>query len=222
MKYIVTFLITGFLLNSSYSQQGVNNYSHYLFPDFTKGFILMKNGQKSNYMLNYNSITNEMVFNKNKVNLAVTDEEMKLIDTVYIKDRKFIVLNNQFVEFAYKSKFGLYVEHKCKIQDKGAKIGYGRTSPATSQLSISALSDLNIYYGGTGLLYKFDLPERYVSKSSKTYWLEIDNQIEKFTNLGKLKKIFSNKKSLIKKYLKTNSVTFNNQKSVASLVSSLE
>jgi hypothetical protein len=44
-------------------------------------------------LLNYNSLTEEMIFENNGKKLAIGKGELELVDTVFIKDRKFVILN---------------------------------------------------------------------------------------------------------------------------------
>ncbi len=47
--------------------------SHYLFPELTAGQVLMKDGTLNAAMLNYNAITEEIVFQQNGQVLALAD-----------------------------------------------------------------------------------------------------------------------------------------------------
>ncbi len=58
--------------------------------------VKMKSGETSNQVLNYNILTNEMIFNNAEKYLAIASPEN--VDTIYINNRKFIPLNNKFYE----------------------------------------------------------------------------------------------------------------------------
>ena len=62
MKHIYCILIFGLMSISSYAQPKFKEVSHYLFPEFTQGVVLMKDGGKNETLLNYNSLTEEMIF----------------------------------------------------------------------------------------------------------------------------------------------------------------
>jgi len=72
--------------------------SHYLFPEFTKGSVMMKDGTETSAMLNYNAVTREMIFQQNGRVLALADPTLSLTDTVRIEDRKFVLFDDEFVE----------------------------------------------------------------------------------------------------------------------------
>ena len=47
----------------------------YLFPEFTWGVLLMKAGTKYDHILNYYSITEEMIFENNGKKMAMSKSE---------------------------------------------------------------------------------------------------------------------------------------------------
>ena len=65
-----------------------NTSKHYILKEFMLGSVKMKNGQTENAIMNYNQLTEEMIFEQNGLLLAV-DSIMK-IDTVNIDSRLFI------------------------------------------------------------------------------------------------------------------------------------
>ena len=89
-------MIMNILVVTGYSQVRVLELSHYLFPEFTKGVVLMKTGVKNEALLNYNSLTEEMIFDNKGTKLALG--QLDQVDTVYIQNRKFFPLNKKFVE----------------------------------------------------------------------------------------------------------------------------
>ena len=124
----------------------------------------MKSGIKNQALLNYNSLTEEMIFENNGKKLAISKGEQGLVDTVFIEDRKFIVLNNNFFELVYHSKSDLYVEHKCSMIPPGKPTAYGGTSETSSVTSTSS-------FNSGGQLYALELPEGYEIKPYFCYSL---------------------------------------------------
>jgi len=149
MKRVFFFLIFNLSLSAAYSQSEVIEDYHYLFPEFTQGVVLMKSGTKNNALLNYNLLTEEMVFEDKGKKFSLGKEEQELVDTVFIKNRKFFKLNNTFIEFIYHSKFDLYAEHKCSVKQPGKPAGYGGTSET------SAITSYSSYLSG-GLVYEYE------------------------------------------------------------------
>jgi hypothetical protein len=175
----------------------------------------MKSGIKNQLLLNYNSLTEEMIFENNGKKLAIAEGELKLIDTVFIESRKFIPMNNKFFELAYHSKCDLYVEHKCSMIAPGKPSAYGGTSQTSSVTSISSIKS-------AGRLYEIELPEGYEIKPYTCYWLKKNGELNKFINLKQLMKLYEDKKDLFKAYVRKYDVRYNNQAGMIQLIKYLE
>ena len=215
MKRVFFFLIFNLSLSAAYSQSEVIEDYHYLFPEFTQGVVLMKSGTKNNALLNYNLLTEEMVFEDKGKKFSLGKEEQELVDTVFIKNRKFFKLNNTFIEFIYHSKFDLYAEHKCSVKQPGKPAGYGGTSET------SAITSYSSYLSG-GLVYELKLPNGYETKPYNYYWLKKNGGLNKFMNMRQLMKLYDDKEDLFKAYIKKNEVIFNNQESMVQLIKYME
>jgi len=213
MKQIFLFLLAFTAVNVSFGQAKVIEITHYLFPEFSKGVVLMKNGMKNEASLNYNSLTEEMIFENNGIKLAVS--QLDKIDTIFIKNRKFIPVNNKFFEIVYQSKYTLFAEHKCSIKDPGKPSGYGGTSQTSATTTYSS------YFSG-GQVYELKLPEGYQTKPFVDYWLRKDGQINKFLSLRQLSKFFSDKEDLFKVFVKKQDVKYDNETSLVELIKFLE
>ena len=237
MKHIYCILISGLMFISSSAQPKYQEITHYLFPEFTQGVVLMKDGGKNETLLNYNSLTEEMIFENKGYKLAIAQKEFARIDTVYIKDRKFIVLNDQFVEllyhsnfiidrktielndqfveFSYHSNWDLYVEYKCKVKEPGKPSGYGGTSKTTAVRSYSS-------FYSEGMFYPLKLPDGYETAPYTYYWIKKDEELDKFKTMKELKKLYKEKEDLFKPYVKKHGVKYGNQESIILLIEYLE
>ena len=184
MKHFYCILISSLLFISSYGQSNYIEASHYLFPEFTQGEILMKTGKRNIAMLNYNSLTEEMIFENNGQKRAVGINEILLVDTVYIKDRKFVALNEKFVELVHHSKWDLYVEHTCNVEEQGKPAGYGGETQTGAATSVSSL------YTQGRVVYDLKLPDAYKTKPYSIYWLKKNGELYKFMNMRELKKTY--------------------------------
>lgn len=215
MKTIFSLQLLILSVLPSLSQVKMVELSHYLFPEFTQGVILLKNGSEYKPLLNYNSLTEEMVFDENGKKMAISKAMVDQVDTVFIKNRKFITFNNTFIELIFHSKVDLYVEHKCYIKDPGKPSGYGGTSQTSAITSYSTLiSD--------GLVYDLNLPEGYEAKPYLCYWLMKEGKYKSIANMGQLKDLYQDKSDLLKEFVKKNKVKFNNQESIIQLIEYLE
>lgn len=215
MKRYYYLLIFSLLVTTSYSQATVKELTHYIFPEFTQGIILMKNGVKNKALLNYNSLTEEMIFVDKGKKLAIGDTELELVDTIFIIDRKFFTLNKKFVELIFHSKCDLYAEHKCNLIEKGKQAAYGGTSETSATTSYSSLvSD--------GRFYELELPDNYRIDPYTTYWLKKNDELNKFVSIKQLMKLYDDKKDLFKAYIKNHDVKYKNQLSIVQLIEYLE
>jgi hypothetical protein len=111
------FLIIVFSCNRGYSQhvkQGIK-LVHYVFDEFSPGTVKMKSGETSNQVLNYNILTNEMIFDN---------------------EGKYIPLNNKFYEVLIASGMPLLLEFSASVSEPGTSTGYGGTSSTTASTSL--------------------------------------------------------------------------------------
>ena len=209
MKRIFSLLILSLFVFVANSQEQKVAVTHYIFPEFTKGVILMKTGLKNEASLNYNSLTEEMIFENKGTKLALG--QLEQIDTVYILKRKFIPLNGKFLELILHSSADLFAEHKCKLVDPGTPAGYGGTSQTAATTTYSKLLS-------GGQAYDLKLPESIETNPSIVYWLKKDSELTRFLSVNQLSKIFKDKSDEFKKYTKEHRVSLNNQQSLIDLV----
>lgn len=210
----ITFVLIFSLLSAVCSSQvKVVELTHYLFPEFTNGVVLMKSGEKNEASLNYNSLTEEMIFDNRGVKLAIG--QLELVDTIYIGGRKFFLLDNKFVELIYKSKSEVYAEYKCSVKDPGKPAAYGGTSQTSATTTYSS------YFTG-GQVYDLKLPEGYETKPFTHFWLKKDGKLNKFLTVRQLSKFYGEKENLIKAYQKTHEVKYDDQESILELIKFLD
>lgn len=215
MKRILVIFLLNLVLFSSFAQNRGVELSHYIFPEFKNGTVLMKSGQQHQALLNYNTLSEEMIFEDKGRKLAISKEEKEKVDTVFIEGRKFFVLNGRFAELIYRSGYELYAEYRCDVKYPGKPAGYGGTSETSSVSTYSG-----VYSGG--VLYELKLPDDFKIKPYIIYWLKKDGVINKFVNLKQLNKIFSDRKDLIKEYISSNNPDFNDRESLIRLIRYLE
>ncbi len=213
MKKLLSITTLCFLFSAIYGQVKVLEVTHYIFPEFTKGTVLMKTGVKNEALLNYNSLTEEMIFDTKGKKLAMT--QLEQVDTVYISNHKFFIHNNKFVELLHKSKYELYVEHKCNVKDPGKPSAYGGTSQTSATTTYSS------YLSG-GQVYELKLPEGVETKPYTEFWFKKDGKTNKFLSIRQLTKYFEDKEDTFKEFVKANNVKYENQESVVALVKFME
>lgn len=213
MKRVFYALIFSVLCTNTYSQVKILELSHYLFPEFAKGVVVMKTGIKNEALMNYNSLTEEMIFDNKGTKLAMS--QLEQVDTVLIHGRKFVLVNEKFVEIMYQSKYTLYAQHKCSVKDPGKPSAYGGTSQTSATTSYSS------YFSG-GQVYELKLPDGFETRPFIDYWLEKDGKANKFLSIRQLPKLFGEKENMAKAYLKNNQVKYEDQESIVELIKFIE
>jgi hypothetical protein len=213
MKTIYLVLFLSLLLSNSFAQNNKVAIYHYVFPEFVKGTVLMKSGVTNIAMLNYNALTEEMIFEVSGKKLAMS--RLSDIDTVYIDGRKFFPFQNKFVEIIYHNKFDLYALYRASIVDPGKPAAYGGTSQTSAVTSYSS-------FFSAGQAYELELPQGTETKASIEYWLKKEGKPIMFLNLRQLSKQFEDKSALFKKYVKEHKVDYDNQESLIGLIKFME
>lgn len=214
MKSLSLVLMLSLLTVYVFSQAKSIELSHYLFPEFTKGIVLMKNGIQNEALLNYNSLTEEMIFDNRGVKLAIG--QLEQVDSVFIAGRKFVLHDKKFVELVYcSSNTKLFVEHKCSIKDPGKPAAYGGTSHT------SATSTYSSYFSG-GQVYELKLPDGYETKPFVQYLIKKDGKTNRILSNRQLFKLYDDKEDLLKAYTKDHEVKIEDMKSVVALIKHLD
>ncbi len=210
MKKYILIIITAFICCNVFAQadRNVKQLSQYLFPEFTEGSVLQKSGTVTKTMLNYNTLTQEMIFKQGDQNLALADPAS--VDTVFLNNKKFIYANNAFYDVAVNAPVGLYIQYTSDIISSGTETGFGKTQTSAAQ----GLTDLK----SSGKAYSLLLTNEYSIKNKTVYLLKKDGNFITVNNLKDVKKAFPGKESLIDDYAKKNKISFKKEDDVIKLV----
>lgn len=181
----------------------------YLFPSFSKCNILMKTGQVNTAVINYNIVTEKMVFINNDKYYDMTNPEAT--DTVYINERKFVPVGKTFYEVLVNKPIALFIQHKGTLMSAGKTVGYGGTSQTASATYVSNL-ELQ------GLQYNLALPSDYIVNPSPVYWVQIGDSWHDFLNEKQFLNIFPDKTSELKTYIKQNKIKIDRPENLTRLV----
>ncbi|WP_423147200.1 hypothetical protein [Rubrolithibacter danxiaensis] len=215
MRFIVSFLLAIVTVLPVFSQENLKgiSISHYVFPEFKQGTVLKKSGETQKALLNYNTLTQEMIFDHNGTKLALA--QINTIDTVYIDGRKFTPVDSIFYEVAdTKTNTPLFIQHKSTVTGPGASVGYGSSTQSSSATSLSS-------YSGSGIgktIYNLKLPDEYKVKSQKQFFLKKDNRFIKINNLKSVQRLFKDKAEEIKTFAVTNHTNFNDVEDLIALI----
>lgn len=186
--------------------------SHYILEDFTIGLIYMKDGVISRGALNYNSVTEEMLFKDKGRILAIGKSEVDLVDTVVVGGKIFYPYNGKFLEIAYKKDgVELQVEHKCRVIEPPKPSAFGTTTETANSKSYTNLT-------ANGMFYSLKLPEGFRVVPFKYYWFRDGDSMTKVINTRQLAKYFSKDKAKYDRYMKENKVSFNKAEDITALV----
>lgn len=183
--------------------------SQYLFQVFTSGDVKMKNNKIQNFNLNYNTVSEKMVYEQNGkrydfVNLA-------MVDSIYLQNRRFVRVGNAFYEVLLIAPISLFIQYKAKLLPAGTQAGYGGTSQLSSTDRLSSLPSST---GTTNL----ELPNDYIIKVDDAYWIRKDSSMMSFQNERQFLKIFPEKEGDLKQFIKQNRIKFSELSNLIRLV----
>jgi hypothetical protein len=169
-----------------------NTSKHYVLSEFMLGSVKIKGGQTENAIMNYNQLTEEMIFEKDGLMLAL-DSIMK-IDTVSIDSRLFIPHDKVFFEVLVKGKVSLYKQHKCNLLATGNPSGYGGVTETGASRNISSIKGYRSF--------KLQLPRDYYITEASQFWLNYGGVFHKANTISQISGAFPEKKAEIKNYVK--------------------
>jgi hypothetical protein len=181
----------------------------YLFSEFTASDILMKSGQTQKPVLNYNVITEKMVFTRDDQYYEITNPEM--VDTVYIQNRKFIPVGKTFYEFLLSGPLELYIQHKGSLLPAGKPAGYGGTSQLSSTNYVSSIKL-------SGNQYNLPIPSDYEVNISTVFWIKRGADWLDFSTEKQFLKLFPGKESKLKSFIKENRIKVDRPADLVKLV----
>lgn len=179
----------------------------FLFPAFHDSKILLKSGKVQNLKMNYNSLTETMVFMSGSDIYDLTNPGQ--VDTVFIQNRKFIPVGKVFYEVLKGGDMPLYCQTKSEIKPVGKDAGYGGKSLTSSITSWANIST-------SGANYNLKIPSEYVVNTRPIYW--IDKSIS-FETERQFLKLFPEKAEELKAYIKKNRLKFEKPDHVIEMVS---
>jgi hypothetical protein len=183
--------------------------SHYVLPDFVSGKVKLKNGHTEVATMNYNKLTEEMIFDKDGNKLAL--DSLMTIDTVYVGSQIFVPHENVFYEVLVMGPVSFYMQHKCNLIPAGNPSGYGGTTETGASRNLSSLTS-------TGRAYKLKLPRDYHVTDAPKFWIRYNNSFYKANTGSQIAKIFPEKEKEIKQFIKSKKLNLNNSVDLVALV----
>ncbi|NLY24133.1 MAG: hypothetical protein GX042_03840 [Bacteroidales bacterium] len=204
-----------FSLSFSLSAQQTKEISHYLFPEFTHGTVLMKGGRENPALLNYNAATEEMVFDQNGQVLALSEPSLSQIDTVSINERQFVLKDNKFAEVLNNNGYKLLALYKCRILPPGNPAAFGGTSQTSSVDSYSS-------WQGDGRMYDLKLPDDFEVKPYTIYFLDNGSGLKEIKSMKRLKRYYNKRKKAFDQYVSQHKPDYEDPEAVSLLIRFIE
>lgn len=191
------------------SPDSVLNYPNLLFPKFSWGIVKLKTGDKYKAMLNYNTVTQELVFMQKKEYLVLDNPQD--IDSIFLWNKIFLPFDKAFYELAVMAPVTLYIQHKSYVEQPGVPTGFGTKSQTAAPNSVAR------YYGAKGPI-DLKLPNDYKVIDDTEYWIKREGSMDNFDTRKQFLKIFPDKKEELDKYIKQHDIDFEKPVTVVELV----
>jgi hypothetical protein len=205
------FLLIPYLTDNQLMAQSdtANFVSHYVLPAFVKGTVKIKDGRLEVAMMNYNKLTEEMIFDKEGTKLAL--DSLEKIDTVYLDTHTFVPHDKVFYEVLVKGRVSLFEQDKCNLLAAGNNSGYGGTTETGVSRSVSMLTN-------SGRAYMLHLPRDYHVTDASQFWISRSGKYYKANNASQIIKVFPEKSKEIKEFIKVHNLDLKNPADVVKLI----
>jgi hypothetical protein len=181
----------------------------FLFPEFSVGVVRMKNNEKVVLKLNYNIVTEKMVFLQKGQIFDIVN--YAAIDTVYIEERKFIPQGKVFYEVLVNGPVSLFIQNKGSVRQPSRPAAYGGTSDVSSSTYIS-----NLKLGNEVFRMK-NKPEIRIIPGP-IIWIRKNNEFTPVSKKTQLLKVLSDKNSEVRDYMNINRLDIENPDHIKSLI----
>ena len=182
--------------------------AQFLYPDFESGKVKMRNGQMHDLILNYNTISEKMVYQKEGKLFDLMSYE--LTDTIYLQGSKFVPVGKSFYQALLLASITFFVQYKGELLPPGAPAGYGVNSQVSNTKLWSSFESSQGYYN-------LELPSDYKVETDLIYWLRKDKEMISFINERQFLKISPDKETELKKFIKENRIKFDKPEDVTRL-----
>ncbi len=209
LVYLSLFCFATFL---PFNTKAQNKTDQFLFPEFKTGVIKYKAGQRKQAKLNYNKLTEEMVFDNNGVLLALIDDPQ--IDTVYLNQKKFIPEGRYFFEVNTEAATPFFIQHRFAFIPPAKKVGYGGRSETSATQSMSHLTE-------GGQIYNLQATGDYKLWPANVLRLKTKNKYAEVANWKDLIALMPEKKEQLKNLSKSQKIDFQNEEDFAKLLKQL-
>jgi hypothetical protein len=173
--------------------------AQFLYSDFVNGKVKMKNYGIHDLIMNYNTISEKMVYKQDDNLYDLINPEMT--DTIFLQGSKFVPVENAYYKVLLISQFPFFVQYKGDLLLPGTTTGYGVDSQVSSVTTLSS-------FQSSGGNYNLALPSEYKVRRYLIYWLRKDGKMNRFINEKQFLKISPDKEPEVKQFIKQNRIKF--------------
>ncbi len=180
----------------------------YLYPGFTKGRVVFRNGIYSERQLNYNFLLGEMEFIQSLDTLAIANK--KDIRYVAIAQDTFYYDKGYIKQLSNRSKV-IGLKERIELKEIQNKDPYGTASAASSSDSYGSMPM-------DGNFYKLNANKDMVFHRTRRFYIAEPEGEFILLNRKSLLNSFQGKENMIKQFLKANNTKFNSVDDITELV----
>ena len=183
--------------------------SGFLFPDYTDGTVIYKNGNKVHSQFNYNTLHEQMCF-LGPDNTIMAIGNASEISVIIIGDRRFYPASKDaFYEGIPVGENTFYIQWKSVSKARAKDIGLGY-STSTATTNVGYFSPQAKHLESTELFEGIDKRHFYLRDKNNTF--------KKFTSAKTLGKLFKGHGAKIENFAKKESSNFNKLEDVYRIV----
>ena len=202
---LTVFLLIGLfvIIHNLYPQsEQLSNLPQFLYPGFSNSRVKMKFGKDITIMLNYNLVTEKMIFlQKGNVYDMINQGS---VDTIYLNGCRFVPYGKVFYEVVPGAHVTFFIQHRGSILSPSRPAAYGGTSDVSSSTYMT-----RIEFGSQ--VYNMQLKSDLKVKYDPLYWVKLNETMYCFTGEKQFLKVFSESGDKIKQYIRNNKLKFENR-----------
>ena len=206
---IILFVVFCFTLIIKGQTASNGSSPQFFFSEFDTGSVKMKNGLGQKMRLNFNTVSQKVVYEKEGEIYDLTN--IGMIDAVIIHSHMFVPVGMIFHEVLLIAPIPLLVQYKGEIQSPGSNVGYGGKSLISSVETPTSVK-LSMGY------YNLKLPVEYSVKVEKVYLTRIRGNAYSFINERQFIRLFPEKESELKNFIRQNHTKFDNSTDIMMLL----
>lgn len=192
----------------AFGQSADDKQSPYVFEEFMPAIIHYENGEKEEERLNYNGITEEMIYQTAGRWFALDD--LNEIEKIVFDSYVFIPYGDKFYEKIGDTNYGPFLRYKFQLIEPGNPSAYGGSGQTTATTNYSSLSDEK-------MLYNLKLPQDYNIVRNQEFYFMVDKKLEKVSNRRHARRIISDKRKRINEFVKDHDIDFSTREDMKKL-----